>query len=198
MEAPSGWANFARPKSEQWPKHSKSISKGKGRGQQRQSSVSPPQTRHDPDSVMSNVRSRIAKLEAAMVAGESDPTQERFMANLSAPRGAAGGPSGMTAEHLKVVLESERDSKSLWRMCQEFARNRMPAEILQVVRIGRMTALQKPQGGVRGIAVGDFLHRLVARTLAQQLGPVVGSTPHFSLHCQPSQDVSAWLILPRR
>ena len=28
----------------------------------------------------------------------------------------------MTAEHLKLVLESERDSKSLWRMCQEFAK----------------------------------------------------------------------------
>ena len=73
---------------------------------------------------------------------EIDFDQERFMANLrAARRGAAGGPSGMTAEHLKVVLESERDSKSLWRMCQEFARGRMLAEILQAVRIGRMTAL---------------------------------------------------------
>ena len=38
-------------------------------------SVSPPQTRHDPDSVMSNARSRTAKLEAVMVAvGESFST----------------------------------------------------------------------------------------------------------------------------
>ena len=49
----------------------------------------------------------------------------------------------------------------------------MPAEILQAVRIGRMTALQKPQGGIRGIVVGDFIRRVVARTLAQQLGPAV-------------------------
>ena len=95
---------------------------------------------------------------------EIDLDQERFMANLhSARRGAAGGPSGMTAEHLK------------------FARGRMPAEILQAVRIGRMMALQKPQGGVRGIVVGDFLRRSVARTLAQQLGPAV------ELHTSPFQ-----------
>ena len=36
-----------------------------------------------------------------------------------------------------------------------------------------MTALQKPQGGVRGIVVGDFMRRVVACTLAQQLGPAV-------------------------
>ena len=36
-----------------------------------------------------------------------------------------------------------------------------------------MTALQKPSGGVRGIVVGDFVRRLVARTLAQQLAPAV-------------------------
>ena len=79
---------------------------------------------------------------------EIDLEQDRFSANLrSARRGAARGPSGMTADHIKVVLESERDCISLWRMCQEFARGHIPAEILQVVRIGRMTALQKPQGG---------------------------------------------------
>ena len=48
-----------------------------------------------------------------------------------ARRGAAGGPSGMPADHIKVVLESERDCTSLWRMCQEFASGRMPAEVLQ-------------------------------------------------------------------
>ena len=36
-----------------------------------------------------------------------------------------------------------------------------------------MTALQKPQGGMRGIVVGDFIRWVVARTLAQQLGPAV-------------------------
>ena len=38
---------------------------------------------------------------------------------------------------------------------------------------GKTQALQKPNGGVRGIVVGDTLRRLVARTIAQQLSVVV-------------------------
>ena len=58
-------------------------------------------------------------------------------------------------------------------MCERFARADIPDEVLQVMRVGRMTALQKPTGGVRGIVVGDFVRRLVARTLAQQLKDAV-------------------------
>ena len=35
--------------------------------------------------------------------------------------------------------------------------------------MGRLTALQKPTGGVRGIVAGDILRRLVARTVARQI-----------------------------
>ena len=45
----------------------------------------------------------------------------------------------------------------------------MPDEIVDVVRLGRKTALQKPSGGVRGIVVGDIIRRLVAHTISQQL-----------------------------
>ena len=34
--------------------------------------------------------------------------------------------------------------------------------------MGRITALSKPDGGVRGIVVGDILRRLVARTISKQ------------------------------
>ena len=36
-----------------------------------------------------------------------------------------------------------------------------------------MSALRKAYGGVRGIVVGDVLRRLVARTIAQQIGAAV-------------------------
>ena len=39
---------------------------------------------------------------------------------------------------------------------------------LQTMRLGRLTALKKPDGGVRGIVVSDVLRRLVARTIAKQ------------------------------
>ena len=44
----------------------------------------------------------------------------------------------------------------------------MPREIQGALRLGRLTALRKPNGGVRGIVAGDILRRLVARTMAQQ------------------------------
>ena len=67
----------------------------------------------------------------------------------------------------------------------------MLAEILQAAKIGKMTALQKPHGGERGIAVRDFIRRLVARTVAQQLGPAVEQhTSPFLLHCPPDLDAS--------
>ena len=39
-----------------------------------------------------------------------------------------------------------------------------------------MSALRKANGGVRGIVVGDVLRRLVARTIAQQIGAAVERT----------------------
>ena len=40
-------------------------------------------------------------------------------------------------------------------------------------RLGRLTALQKLSGGVRGIVAGDITRRLVARTMSQQLSRAV-------------------------
>ena len=43
------------------------------------------------------------------------------------------------------------------------------------IRLGRLTALQKPSGGVRGIVAGDIMRRLVARTMSHQLSKAVES-----------------------
>ena len=45
--------------------------------------------------------------------------------------------------------------------------------VVRIIRQGRVTALMKPTGGVRGIVTGDVFRRLVSRTIAQQLGPAV-------------------------
>ena len=77
---------------------------------------------------------------------------EVFTSNIrSARRGAAGGPSGMTAEHLRLVLESVPDTAAFHRAAQDLARAEMPPDVLNLLRMGRLTALQKPGGGVRGI-----------------------------------------------
>ena len=40
-------------------------------------------------------------------------------------------------------------------------------------QLGRMTTLQKEGGGVRGVVAGEVIRRVTAKTIAQQLGPVV-------------------------
>ena len=54
----------------------------------------------------------------------------------------------------------------------------MPEEVLQAVKLGRMTALAKLDGGVRGIVVGDVFWRVVARTIAQQFTPLAEAATH--------------------
>ena len=59
----------------------------------------------------------------------------------------------MTTEQLRPFLDSEEDCDKFWFLCQPFAQARIPDEVLSAVRMGRITALQKPSGGVRGIVV---------------------------------------------
>ena len=87
----------------------------------------------------------------------------------SARRGAAGGPSSMTAEHLRPLLDSEADCDKFWFLCQAFAQSHIPEEVLTAVRMGRITALQKLSGRIRGIVVGNKVRRLVSRTIARVL-----------------------------
>ena len=79
----------------------------------------------------------------------------------------------MTSEHLRPLLEHDGDGVLLCELAEEFARASVPEEIVDALRMGRMTALQKPSGGVRGIVVGDSFRRLVARTIAQQFRTAV-------------------------
>ena len=100
--------------------------------------------------------------------------EDRFFKNMRvAKRGAAGGPSGMTAEHLRLLMDSPRDMKLFFKLAERLARGEVSDVIIQTIRMGRMTALRKAGGGVRGIVAGDIVRRLVARTMAQQLGPSV-------------------------
>ena len=100
--------------------------------------------------------------------------EDQFARNLrSARKGAAAGLSGMTTDHLRRLLSSQRDLQLLFKLASRFARGEVPETIVAIVRQGRLTALSKPSGGVRGIVTGDVFRRLVSRTIAKQLGPSV-------------------------
>ena len=75
----------------------------------------------------------------------------------------------MTSDHLFPVLENEGDSDLFVRVASLLASGNVPTAIAQAIRLGRMTALSKPDGGVRGIVVGDIIRRLVARSIAKHI-----------------------------
>ena len=91
----------------------------------------------------------------------------------SARRGAAGEPSGMTYEHLRPLLDNPRDVQRLHQLGERFASADVSQPIVDAVRMGRITALRKSDGGVRGIVAGDLFRRLVSRTIAKQLAKEV-------------------------
>ena len=71
--------------------------------------------------------------------------------------------------HLRVRFEMPSTQHRLFQHRVGFSfTTQVPQSIFSALRLGRMTALRIPSGGVRGIVVGDVLRRLVARTLAQQ------------------------------
>ena len=93
----------------------------------------------------------------------------KFFGNLrGARRGAAAGSSGCTAEHLRILLDDESCFNLLLHAAQLFAAGRVPAKAVNGLRLGRLVALQKPNGGIRALVMGDVFRRLVFRTLAQQ------------------------------
>ena len=124
----------------------------------------PPRAREPlPDRVTSHVPPRVFDLD-----------EQQFCRNLrSARRGAAAGPSGMTTEHLRPLLNDAHTTNLFFSVRGKLSRGDVPQSVVQMVRQGRMTALAKPDGGVRGIVAGDVIRRLVAKTMAQQLGDVV-------------------------
>ncbi|CAE6929743.1 unnamed protein product, partial [Symbiodinium natans] len=98
-----------------------------------------------------------------------------------ARRGAAPGPSGYTAEILRLVLDEDDASQLLCDVASLLAQAHVPEPAVEGLALGRLVALSKPGGGTRGLVVGDFLRRLVARTIAQQFAS------NFEAACNPYQ-----------
>ena len=96
-----------------------------------------------------------------------------------ARKGAAPGASGFTAEIAGVVLDDVESSQAFADVATLLAQAQIPATILPAFGLGRVVAFTKPSGGTRGLVVGDFIRRIVARTLAQQFaGAVEEACPH--------------------
>ena len=65
--------------------------------------------------------------------------ETKFARNLrSAKRGATGGPSRMTVEHLQPLLDHPRDLQRFFRACEQLARAQIPLTIQACIRLARL------------------------------------------------------------
>ena len=72
----------------------------------------------------------------------------------------------MTTEHLRPLLTSPRDLHLLYGAGEMLARGEVLDALVDMARLDQLIALQKRDGGVRGIVAGDVVQRLDARTVA--------------------------------
>ena len=100
-------------------------------------------------------------------------------------RGSAPGPSGMRPEHLTVILQSapgRRNSavQELTRLVTVMAGGAVPQNVAPYLCGARLHAAAKKSGGIRPIAVGNLLRRLVGKCAATKLQDRAAA--HFSPH----------------
>jgi len=115
----------------------------------------------------------------------------------SAGRGSAQDLSGTRYEHLRVLLEDEELWNVLVRLLQALVRAKVPEEVAAALRLGRMTALRKDNGKVRGIVAGSVLRRLASKAVVMQYGQALmaATAPYqFALQTRAGTEALAHLL----
>ena len=97
---------------------------------------------------------------------------------------------------MRPLLEMGVCTALLGEVATQFARGQIPDEILPGIRSSRMTPLQKPDGGVQVIVVGDVFRRL-GRTLANQCAPEAQAATQL-FYSPPVWRQKAWRALCKR
>eukprot|EP00756_Hemistasia_phaeocysticola_P007272 Hpha_TRINITY_DN14185_c0_g1::TRINITY_DN14185_c0_g1_i1::g.11004::m.11004 len=84
------------------------------------------------------------------------------------PRGTAAGPSGLSVQHILDVLgqaDAETFAGRLAALVNILARGDAPRAVARHLAGAKLVALPKPSNGLRPVAVGETVRRLVARCL---------------------------------
>ena len=90
------------------------------------------------------------------------PAHKLLTALRRSRKGAAPGPSGLTADTLRLVLDDEATTTLFVEVCQHLAQARVPPNIAQAIGLGRMVALTKPNAASQALLdsqTGPFASR---------------------------------------
>lgn len=96
-------------------------------------------------------------------------TKRAYRAITSFPPGSAGGPSGLRPSHLSECCRKQGQGAPLAQALGQFARTALfhafPAAMREVLCASSLIPLTKKDGGLRPIAVGDTIRRVVGKCL---------------------------------
>ena len=120
------------------------------------------------DDLPTEVASNVA-LEGDKDAQDAEWTKIARRAIASFPPGSAGGPSGLRPVHLSECCRKMGQGAALAHALGQFARvalqQAFPAPMREILCASSLIPLQKKDGGLRPIAVGDTIRRVVGKCL---------------------------------
>ena len=106
---------------------------------------------------------------------------EIIQAIYSFPAGSSGGPDGLRPQHLKDMIGPNTDSsrqiliQALIFFTELVLNGLTPVSIRPYFFGANLIALEKKGGGVRPIAVGGTLRRLIAKVAAMKVSEEIGA-----------------------
>ena len=102
----------------------------------------------------------------------------------SFPAGSTGGPEGLKPGHLKHLIGATEAGNrllvSLTKLINFILKNKIPEDIQPIFFGANLCALSKKDGGIRPIAVGTTLRRLITKVAFKPISRELGSLfrPH--------------------
>ena len=125
----------------------------------------------NPAAAPANLSAMPACIDPLLGEGQDEGFWERLVREsiLHFPRGSSGGPSGLRPSHLQDALKRRAGSMSLILalagLAKRWVDGTLPPEHAPYWCGANLTPLCKPDGGVRPVAVGETIRRLVGKAL---------------------------------